>query len=425
VFACLYASSFGDALAALAAEFSPLVEKTALDTVIFSIVGLERLIGAPQQIGAEVARRGSGMGIHASLAIAHNPDSARLAARHLPGITIIPLGKEADRLGGIPVTALNATPELIETLDRWGIRTLADLAALPEIGIAERLGEEGVRLRKLALGRTRRPLKIAAPPQDFEQRTELEHPIALIEPLLFLFASMLGELTGKLEEQSLAANRVHLALELDNKSEHHRTLEFPVPVRDSKILLKHLQLDLEAHPPAAAIVAIRMRLDPAKPRVLQNGLFVPAAPAPDKLQVVLARVAGLVGEGHVGSPEVLNTHRPDAFRIREFSREFSMGQRSAPRETHTHIPLRLAFRVFRPSLVAKVRVEQDQPAQVTAHGVRGNVLAAAGPWRSAGEWWTDTCWARDEWDLSLSDGALYRLYWDLRTGGWFVEGTYD
>src|SRR5215471_2146912 len=150
MFACLYASSPGNALAALAAEFSPLVEKTAPDTVIFSVVGLERLIGAPQQIAAEVARRGSEMGILANLAIAHNPDTAMMAARHLPGITIIPLGKEADRLGGIPVTSLEATPELIETLNRWGIRTLADLAALPEIGIAERLGEEGVLLRKLA-----------------------------------------------------------------------------------------------------------------------------------------------------------------------------------------------------------------------------------------------------------------------------------
>src|SRR5437016_391202 len=127
MFACLYSPSLGNTLGALAAEFSPLVEKTAPDTVIFSIVGLERLIGAPQQIAAEVARRGSEMGIHANLAIAHNPDTASLAARHLPGITIIPPGKEADRLGGIPVTALHTTPELIETLDRWGIRTLADL----------------------------------------------------------------------------------------------------------------------------------------------------------------------------------------------------------------------------------------------------------------------------------------------------------
>jgi protein ImuB len=417
MFACLYASSRGDQLTGLAAEFSPLVEKTAPDTVIFSIVGLERLIGAPQQIAAEVARRGAERGIHANLAIAHNPDTARLAARHLAGITIVAPGKEADRLGGISVTSLDATPELIETLGRWGIRTLADLAALPEIGLAERLGEEGVWLRRLALGRTRRPLKIAPPQQDFERRMELEHPVALVEPLLFLLASMLGELMGKLE----AANRIHLALELENKSEHRRTLEFPVPVRDSKILLKHLQLDLEAHPPQAAVAAIRIRLDPARPRVLQNGLFAPAVPAPDKLQVVLARVAGLVGEGRVGSPELLNTHRPDAFRIRTFS----VDQRAALRKTQSYTPLRLAFRVFRPSLMARVRVEREQPAQVTAPGVRGNVLAAAGPWRSAGEWWMETGWARDEWDVSLSDGALYRLYWDLRARGWFVDGVYD
>ena len=424
MFACLYTqSSPGDKLATLASAFSPLVEKTAPDTVIFSIVGLERLIGAPPQIASEVARRGAEMGIQANLGIAHNPDTAMLAARHLPGITIISPGKEADKLGGIPVAGLAAAPELIETLQRWGIRTLADLAALPEIGLAERLGEQGVWLRNLALGRTHRPLKIFTPPHDFERCMELEHPLALVEPLLFLLASLLSELTGKLEEQSLAANCVHLALELENKSEHRRTLEFPVPVRDSKILLKHLQLDLEAHPPSAAVVSIRLQLNPAHPRVLQNGLFVPAAPAPDKLQVVLARVTGLVGEGHAGSPEILNTHRPDAFRMRAFSLDRTVSAALPPSQPNSS--LRLAFRVFRPSLEAKVRLEREQPAQVTARGVRGNVLTAAGPWRSAGEWWTDTCWARDEWDISLSDGALYRLYRDLRAQSWFVDGVYD
>jgi hypothetical protein len=39
-----------------------------------------------------------------------------------------------------------------------------------------------------------------------------------------------------------------------------------------------------------------------KPRVLQNGLFVPLAPAPDKLELTLARLAKLVGEENIGSP---------------------------------------------------------------------------------------------------------------------------
>jgi len=244
----------------------------------------------------------------------------------------------------------------------------------------------------------------------------------------------LGELTSKLEQLSLATNRVHLALELEDRSEHRRTVEFPVPVRDPKALLKHLQLDLEAHPPAAPIVALRVRVNPAQPRVLQNGLFVPAAPEPDKLQVVLARVTALVGEGHVGSPEILNTHRPDAFRL-NFGDRLRWHQLDPQNQRRfgncvACPPLRMAFRVFRPSLAATVRVAQivqeyPQPERVTAEGVRGDVLTSAGPWRSAGEWWTESGWARDEWDISLSDGALYRLYLDLRSHGWFVEGMYD
>jgi protein ImuB len=53
------------------------------------------------------------------------------------------------------------------------------------------------------------------------------------------------------------------------------------------------------------------------------------------------------------------------------------------------------------------------------------VLAAAGPWRASGEWWTPAAWDRDEFDVALSDGALYRLYLDRFRGRWFLEGSYD
>ena len=43
-----------------------------------------------------------------------------LAARHLRGITLIPPGREADRLGGLPVHVLPAELELIETLEQGG-----------------------------------------------------------------------------------------------------------------------------------------------------------------------------------------------------------------------------------------------------------------------------------------------------------------
>ncbi len=403
MFACIFASSCEQAtLLALASSFSPLVEDTAPGMVIFSIVGLGRLIGTPQEIAAAVARRGAEAGIQANLAISADPDTAILAARHLRGITLIPPDREADRLGALPVHVLPAEPELIETLDRWGIRTLAELAALPELGFIARFGDQGERLLRLARGETHRSLRVMAPPESYQRRIELEHPQHLLDPLLFVISSLLNELM-----QGLSFNRVTLKL-----NDVPRTLEFPVPVRDSKVILKQLQFDLEAHPPQSAILSVEVQLNPTDPRVLQHGLFIPQAPAPEKLQLTLARLTALLGEDNVGSPELVDTHRPDAFVMRAFSAE-------APTSTTQPTTIRFAFRYYRPPVAAQVRVKAERPVSVNAQPI----LTAAGPWRASGDWWTAAPWDREEWDVELSNGGLYRVY--QASQRWFLEGMYD
>jgi len=62
---------------------------------------------------------------------------------------------------------------------------------------------------------------------------------------------------------------------------------------------------------------------------------------------------------------------------------------------------------------------------VRGTGLGGRVVAMAGPWRLAGEWWSDAAFARDYYDLELSDGGVYRCFRDLGSGGWFVDGVYD
>src|SRR6202011_3680904 len=90
---------------------------------------------------------------------------------------------------------------------------------------------------------------------------------------------------------------------------------------DAKIFLKLLQLDLKAHPPGAPILKIYLSAEPARPRAAQGGLFLPPSPEPEKLELTLARIAGIVGENQVGSLELLDTHRPEGFRMRRFVAE--------------------------------------------------------------------------------------------------------
>ncbi len=166
-------------------------------------------------------------------------------------------------------------------------------------------------------------------------------------------------------------------------------------------------------------------MNPVKPRAAQGGLFVLAAPEPVKLELTLARIRALVGQERVGYVELLDTHRPDAFRAATVRERCTAAAVTAPARSRLCVRsgATVAFRRFRPARPARVELAAGQPGFVAAAGIRGRVLEYAGPWRSSGDWWTAAPWQRDEWDIALSDGALYRLFCSPQ--GWFVEGSYD
>jgi len=402
MFACIHGPSGN--LPQIAAAFSPEFEQTAPDTVVFRVDGLERLHGSPQQIAEAIAQRAAD---EVNIAIAETADAAIIAARNFPGVTVAP------NLYDLDVATLALTDEMAQVFESWGIYTLDQLAELPENGLAERFGPQGVYLQQLARGAIHRPLKIFQPETTYADRIQLDHPVSLLEPLLFLIARLLNDQCARLLSNAMAANEVTISLELENRTEHTRTLRLPVPMRESKPLLKLLQMDLEAHPPSAPTTALALSLKPVHPRTVQTGIFLPVTPAPDKLELTLARIRGIVGENNVGLPELLNTHHPHPFRL--------VPGPPAP-NPQPQSPGRQAFRYFRPPLSATVELDGNRPSRLTASGIHGKVLNAAGPWRTSGDWWTTTVWYRDEWDVALSNGSLYRIY---RDSHWFVEGSYD
>ena len=313
MYACLYGpASTAEELLDLALEFSPYVEQSDEKAVLFSIDPLRKLLGSPYQIASEVSRAGYERQLQANLAIASNPDTALLLAQHVNGITLVASGEEARHLALLPLSALTSDGALLGILLRWGLKTCEDLGALPEAGVAERLGPSGVYLRSLALGLIQRPLHLRPEATQYEQQEDLEYPIGLLEPLLFLFSGALNGICARLRAQSQAARLLELRLTLEGRPQaYEAALEFPVPLTDSRTILKLLQLHLERHPPGAPIVAFSLRIQPAAPQRVQSGLFEPPTPLPDKLQITLARIAAMVGEENVGSPQRLNTHRPD------------------------------------------------------------------------------------------------------------------
>jgi protein ImuB len=469
---------------------SPRLEETAPDLIILDIAGLFALRGSDENIAEILVARATECGLRVNVAVAENVLAAEVAARGFAGITLLAAGQEAQRIGSLPISVLSPSEAIAETLELWGIKTCAALARLPVLQLSERLGHAGVRLRELAQGTASRALMIAEAELVFEEEMELDDAVEKLEPLSFVLGRLLNQLCARLTARALAASllRVRFDLQpafenaLDIRTEvvraknlpgiYERTMQLPVPMRDAQLLLKLLRLRLQGSPPGAPIVKVLVAAEAANPRVTQRGLFLPIFPDVEKLELTLTRLANVVGEGNVGSAEIVDTHRPGEFRIERFSPEREETNLSAKRRaTKKHSSKNaekhnatnaaaMSFRVFRPPLPINVNSRDGQPAEVFLQGRRGEVHKASGPWRTSGEWWRDEQWIEDEWDLevhfagktsmpaekyktqkvasqkntphegvqkekSVAEFGRYRIYFDTMRQGWFARGMYD
>ena len=335
-------------------------------------------------------------------------------------------------------------------LDRWGLTTLGELAALPAGALSARMGQAGVTLRRMAVGIDARPLVPDADVPRFVERVELEWPIDGLEPLAFVLARLLEPLSSALERADRGAAAIHLNLRLVDRTEHVRMLQLPAAMRDPKVLRTLLVLDLESHPPKAAIDIVAIEVDPAPGRVLQYSLLERARPSAETLATLTARLGALVGESRCGQPALLDSHGPDAFEMRRFAPDELHGTRVAsavpvasalpvasafrrkdpPAAASPPVLERAALRRFRPPIAIRVTVERGRPRRVfiDRRGMPGgHVEQCAGPWRSSGAWWSVSIrpWDRDEWDVALSDGSVCRLFQTRGTEHWFLDGVVD
>jgi hypothetical protein len=91
-------------------------------------------------------------------------------------------------------------------------------------------------------------------------------------------------------------------------------------------------------------------------------------------------------------------------------------------ESGDHSPV---LRAVRPPHEAEVKAANGRPVTVRVDGFGGAVVGYAGPYRFVGEWWGEEPFARDDFDVFTSDGALLRVYFDRVARRWYVDGVYD
>jgi protein ImuB len=461
-FACLFLPAASNIrLPSIAEEFSPRYEQHGDSLIVIDVRGLERLLGSPRTIAHELRREAADRGALVHVAVASTQTAALVLALARPGITVIEPGREATALAPVSLEILTRVFEMTEApaamatrkdasaaFRTWGLKTLGELAVLPDADLAARLGQDAMAAcQAIARGEDLRPLVPTLAEERFESSQELDWPIAELEPLSFVLTRLLEPLVTRLERRDRGVAVLHVRLQLVTHEVYARRLELSVPLRDVRTLRALALIDLESHPPPASVDTVTVVIDPTPGRVLQHKLFARTCPTPDAISTLVARLGALVGQDRIGSPSVVDSYRPGAFAMKPFalehSRESPMSRTPNPGSRPPDPDLISALRRCRQPVAARVVITNGRPVRVTTDRrsyTGGAVLACAGPWLSSGHWWEERAegaeteapasakklaWSYEEWDVALSDGAIYRIFRDCDTNGWFIDAIVD
>ncbi len=404
-------------LAEVALRFSPFVEHTAPGLVTLDFRGTPLRMGW-HDLGDALVGQLRNLGLRACVAFGKNPDVARLASREADPVSVV--RDTGAFLHPLPLDVLSPPPEVMEILNAWGVRTVGEFLALPAQDAIERLGPEARTMWQVAMGRSRRPLRLVREPEVFEESCDLGYAVETTEPLLFLLRKFVDRLAERLRALYLVAGRMTLVLPLEGRTVYERGFSIPEPTAVAdvlfRILVTHLEmLKLEEKPVGASLI-----IEPAAPSRQQFGLFGAALRDPNRFGETLARIAAIVGTDGVGFAEPADTHRPDAFRLTE---RVSWSLEETPIVVREPVPLGLPLRRCRPPVAARVVVAGRCPSRISSTLANGRIASVLGPYRLSGHWWESGAWQIEEWDIALAGGGLYRIA--RSSGAWRIEGIYD
>ena len=311
--------------------------------------------------------------------------------------------------------------EILTILHKWGIHTLGQFVALDREQLGARLGPEAIRMWERANAQSDRMLKLIRPPESFEESFEFENEIETAEPLLFMLRRFLEQFAIQLSGIYIVTKELTLRITFTNKQIYERIFKIPQPTNNVDLLFRMLHTHLENFKSKYPIVAVALNAQPIKPAREQFGLFETTLRNPHQLSETLARLTGLLGADHVGTPVLEETHRPDAFRMEPFA--WQVGAIEFNRPKGIEPTFRTAVRRFRPSISASILLDEDRPMHIRGADVGGKIIDLHGPYLISGNWWDEKSWARAEWDLQLDAGELVRCHESEAT--WRIDGIYD
>jgi len=216
-------------------SFTPLVEPISLDEAFLDVTGARKLLGTGREIAVEIRRQvEASEGITCSVGIAPSKFIAKLASGHCKpnGILEIPANRILNFLHPLPVNAIwGVGPKTAETLERLGLRTVADIANLPRATLIRALGQaSGASLYELAWGRDYRDVTPNEPDKSISAAETFAQDIDDPEEILQEYLRLTEKAAARLRENGYYAKTISIKVRFADFSTISRSKTLPLPI---------------------------------------------------------------------------------------------------------------------------------------------------------------------------------------------------
>jgi len=195
-------------------RFSPAIQPISVDEAFLDVTGSTHLFGSPTQIAIEIRRLvQEELNLTCSVGIAPNKFLAKLASdmNKPDGYTVITHDTIEKILDPLPVEVLiGVGPAAKSKLDRLGVRTVAQLKALPAETVQAWLGDFGEKLRRLSCGIDDRPVRIDRGAKSISHEHTFESDLESIDELHALLSRQSQDVATRLRKHNRYAKTISI-----------------------------------------------------------------------------------------------------------------------------------------------------------------------------------------------------------------------
>jgi DNA polymerase-4 len=214
-------------------KYSPLIEPLALDEAYLDLTGQESLMGPPVRVAERLRdeiRRDCGLDI--SIGVASCKLVAKVASdlRKPRGLVVVSAGDEAAFLASLPLQKLpGCGPASVTRLGRLGVRTIGELAALPDPLLGEIFGQYGRQLGAHARGIDPSPVLPPGEPRSISREVTFDHDLRDKQQLRQMALGLLQDVSRSLRAHRLTARTVVLKIRYQPFDTHSRQATLATP----------------------------------------------------------------------------------------------------------------------------------------------------------------------------------------------------